>query len=545
MENNDSHINHANRMFGLLSENEKLAGDLFATNRSLIIENEKFAADLVASNRELVLENKKLAEELITATKELNALHSDKDKRASELVIANKELLLQQFEKEKRSEALIVANEELAFQQGLKVERAAELDHANEELAIESERGKRATELVIANERLAFQNEEMRKRATELVVANKDRIELLAQLLQSQKLESLGTLAGGVAHDINNVLGAILGLATAHLEIQPPESSAYLAFETISKAAVRGGKMAKSLLNFARQSPAEEHELDINVILREEARLLERTTLSKVHLEMALASDLRPMRGDASALTHAFMNLCVNAVDAMPENGTLTLRTQNVDNDWIEVQVQDTGCGMPQEVLQKALDPFFTTKEEGKGTGLGLSIVHSTVKAHRGQMDIHSQPGQGTCVRMRFPTCLPLAQTPKPAPGARPVPSPVSLKVLLVDDDELIQRSTQAILEVLGHAVTAVFSGEEAIEKLESGILPDVVILDLNMPGLGGARTLARLRSLQASVPVLLSTGRVDQTALNLVAIHPNITLLPKPFTFGELQAHLEHLGQK
>jgi len=545
MEDSDNNINHSGKLFELLTENEKLAADLLVTNRELVIENEKFASDLVLSNKNLVTENNILAEELIKMENEILKLENDKKNRADELVIANKELIFQQSEKGKQTKALITANKEIISQQDIQEQKTAELVLVNRELALESERGKRATELLIANRKLASQNEEMQRRASELVIANKDRIELLAQLLQSQKLESLGTLAGGVAHDINNVLGAILGLATAHLEIQPADCSAYKAFETIAKAAIRGGKMAKCLLNFARQSPAEEHELDINTILREEVRLLERTTLSRVHLDMEFTSDLRPMRGDASALTHAFMNLCVNAVDAMEENGTLTLRTQNVDNDWIEVVVEDTGCGMSQDVLDRALDPFFTTKEEGKGTGLGLSMVHSTVKAHRGMMEIQSRPGQGTCVRIRFPSCEPLLQVLEPEGGRAPLPPRMPLNLLLVDDDELIQSSTQAILGVLGHGVTGVCSGEEALEKLASGFQPDVVILDINMPGLGGSRTLTRLRSLYPALPVLVSTGKVDQEALNLVAAHSHVSLLPKPFSMGELQAHLEPFGQR
>jgi signal transduction histidine kinase len=220
---------------------------------------------------------------------------------------------------------------------------------------------------------------------------------------QGQKMESLGSLAGGIAHDMNNVLGAILGLASAHLDIQPVGSPAYRAFDTISKAAARGAKMVRGLLTFARQNPAEEKEVDLNAILQEEVRILGSTTLSKIRLELDLASDLRPILGDAGALTHAFMNLCVNAVDAMPETGTLTLRTRNVDEGWVEVEVQDTGTGMRKEILEKALNPFFTTKEVGKGTGLGLSIVYSLVKAHHGQMELLSEPGRGTRVKMRFP----------------------------------------------------------------------------------------------------------------------------------------------
>ena len=302
--------------------------------------------------------------------------------------------------------------------------------------------------------------------------------------------------------------------------------------------------MVKSLLNYARQSPAEEREVDVNEVLREQVNLLERTTLSKVYLKLDLGSGLRPISGDASALTHAFMNLCVNAVDAMPENGTLTLRTRNVDSDWIEVLVEDTGTGMPREVLERAMDPFFTTKGIGKGTGLGLSMVYSTVKAHHGQIEILSEPGQGTRVRMRFPTCEVATTPPASAVESRSASSPGALNVLVVDDDELIQSTMQAVLEVLGHNVTAALSGEEALAKLEAGVQPDAVILDMNMPGLGGTGTLPRLRALRPTVPVLLSTGRADEAALNLIKAHPHVTLLSKPFSMKELQQHLERLGR-
>jgi len=373
--------------------------------------------------------------------------------------------------------------------------------------------------------------------------AEEEKAKLQVQLQQSQKMESLGTLAGGVAHDMNNVLGAILGLASAHIGTQPYGSPLHRALDIICKATERGGKMVKSLLSFARQSPAENNKLDMNAILREQIALLERTTLAKVRLEIDLEAELRPILGDASALTHAFMNLCVNAVDAMPENGTLTLHTRNVDNDWIEVVVEDNGMGMPRSVLEKAMDPFFTTKETGKGTGLGLTMVFSTVKAHRGQMAIKSEPGQGTRVTLRFPACEGGTQAAEPEVSDATLTHQRSLKVLLVDDDELIQSSIQMILEVLGHTTTSVQSGEEALTLLGTGFEPDLVILDMNMPGLGGAGTLPRLRGLRPSVPVLLSTGRTDQTALNLATAHTGVTLLSKPFGLRELQKHLEGMG--
>jgi len=367
---------------------------------------------------------------------------------------------------------------------------------------------------------------------------------LKAQLQQSQKMESLGVLAGGVAHDMNNVLGAILGLASTHIGTQPYGSPLHKALDTICKATERGGKMVKSLLSFARQSPAENHELDLNEIIREQVGLLERTILAKVRLQMNLETELRYMRGDASALSSAFMNLCVNAADAMPENGTLILHTRNIDNDWIEVVVEDNGTGMPKEVLEKALDPFFTTKPIGKGTGLGLSMVFSTVNAHRGLMTIQSDPGHGTRVVLSFPAFEKGAQVAAHMGSEATVTSLGALNVLVVDDDELIQSSIQGILEVLGHiAVSQAQSGEDALAMLEAGLEPDLVILDMNMPGLGGAMTLPRLRGLRPAVPVLLSTGRIDQTALTLASAHSGVTLLSKPFGLRELQQHLKNIG--
>jgi CheY-like chemotaxis protein/anti-sigma regulatory factor (Ser/Thr protein kinase) len=259
---------------------------------------------------------------------------------------------------------------------------------------------------------------------------------------------------------------------------------------------------------------------------------------------MELATELRSIRGDAGALTHAFMNLCVNAVDAMPDQGTLTLRTRNVDNHWIEVMVEDTGTGMPKAVLDRAMEPFYTTKGVGKGTGLGLSMVYRTVKAHQGQMEIQSQPGQGTQVRLRFPACEPSITVMAPGLEAPPEKSQRSLMVLLIDDDELMKSSVQTILQSLGHAVFTTASGEEGLATIEAGFLPEVVILDINMPGLGGSGTLPRLRAMLPMAPVLLCTGRADQTALDLAEAYPFVTLLAKPFNFRELQERLEQVGQ-
>ena len=378
---------------------------------------------------------------------------------------------------------------------------------------------------------------------TERRLAEEVNLRLQQQLQQAQKMESLGNLSGGIAHDMNNVLGAILGIASANVQVQPPGSPAHNSFETIVKAATRGGEMVRGLLSFARESQAEERTLDLNTIHKDEVDLLAQTTLARVKLKLDLEADLQPIRGDEGALTHAFMNLCVNAVDAMPNSGTLTIRTRNVGREWAEVAIEDTGFGMSKEVLEKAMDPFFTTKAVGKGTGLGLTMVYKTVQAHRGQIEIQSQPGRGTQVTIRFPASELVMTDHEVDSGARMAVPAQTLRVLLVDDDELIRSATGMVVQTLGHSVTASSSGEEALALIEAGLRPDAVILDMNMPGMGGAGTLPRLREMLPGVPVLLSSGRTDQAALDLSKVHRFVTLLPKPFSIKELNACLESLA--
>jgi PAS domain S-box-containing protein len=373
---------------------------------------------------------------------------------------------------------------------------------------------------------------------SELKRLEAERRALEQELTQRQKMESLGALAGGVAHDMNNVLTAILGLASVQLERQPADAPLHPVFESIAKACERGAGLVKGLLSFARKGLAENRELDVNALVKDQILLLKHTTLAKIQLVEDLAAHPPLMSGDASAICHALMNLCVNAVDALPQNGRLTIRTRQT-GDWVELEVEDNGTGMPQDVLDRALDPFFTTKPQGRGTGLGLAIVYRTVQAHGGQLSIHSAPGEGTRVRMRFPALKKGVQVAEsPSQGALPAPGK-PLSVLLVDDDPLVLESVGMLLEVLGHAPSTATRGEEALALIAGGLRPDVVILDQNMPGLGGAATLGRLRALLPDVPVLFATGRVEQTTLELVDSHPGVTLLTKPFTLKDLEGRL------
>ncbi len=363
---------------------------------------------------------------------------------------------------------------------------------------------------------------------------------LLVQLQQSQKMDSLGRLAGGVAHDMNNVLAAILGLATANIGAQPPGSKGRFAFETIIRATERGGELVKSLLRFAHQAKAEERVLDLNEIVNDQVRLLERTTLARVRTTLDLAENLQPILGDSNAIAHALINLCVNAVDAMPDGGSLTLRTRNISPDWVEVCVEDTGEGIPKAILDRILDPFFTTKEIGKGTGLGLSMVYSTVKAHHGQLDIQSEVGLGTSVVLRFPAReVTQNSTVLSNISMEETPS-ISLNVLLIDDDDLVRMAVSEQLSALGCMVTTADSGEAALTALEVGPVPDLIILDMHMPGLGGRGTLPRIRAKQPSLNVLLATGRVEQATMDLIKGDSYTTLLSKPFSLEGLRTAIQ-----
>jgi PAS domain S-box-containing protein len=380
-----------------------------------------------------------------------------------------------------------------------------------------------------------------RKRAEEALLKDFEaRCAMETQVAQAQQLESLGRLAGGVAHDMNNVLGAILALATSNGEDFPEDSPIRSHFDIIAKAAVRGGQMVKGLLSFARQAPMDKVAVDLNAVLKDVAGLLARTTLARIRLAIELDPALPTLRGDASSLAHAVMNLCINAVDAMPGEGELTLRTRKAGARWIEVQVQDSGSGMTPEVSQKALAPFFTTKP--MGTGLGLSMVYGTVNAHQGRMSIQSAPGQGTCVTLTFPAFEPKPPTLGLPQSSLEAPTPAALQVLLVDDDPLIQFSVRALLGRLGHQTTSATTGAEALARLEEGYQPELVVLDLNMPGLSGAETLARLRAVLPRVPVIIATGKPDQAAQELVTAYAGVALLPKPFTMLNFRSLLEEL---
>jgi PAS domain S-box-containing protein len=378
---------------------------------------------------------------------------------------------------------------------------------------------------------------------TEQRATNEENAILHAQLIQSQKMESLGTLAGGIAHDMNNILAAIFASTQTLRSLHPELPGLDRTLDIVERAATRGRDLVKRLVGFARKDLGKVVECDPNELVRQEVDLLDRTLMQRYRLVMDLAEPLPAVLADQSALGSALMNLCLNAVDAMPKGGTLTIRTRKAGVETIEIAVEDTGEGMSPETLAKAVEPFYTTKEAGKGTGLGLTIVFNTAKAHGGAFFLRSKPGQGTQATLRLPCLL---RTPEKAPATHlPVQSTSALNILMVDDDELLRESVPPMLTRLGHQTTVVPGGREALDQLDAGHVPDLVVLDLNMPDMDGMETLRGIRARQSALPVLLATGYLDEAATTAIAADPHTVAIAKPFSSSEIQRQIDALYQE
>ena len=361
-----------------------------------------------------------------------------------------------------------------------------------------------------------------------------ERRALVERLGRIQALEALGVLVAGVAHNINNVLGVIMGTASMH-DLIPTDPAALKDFHLIETACKRGRSVVKGLLQFAQPSLAHPAPCDLQALVGEVVALLENTTRNRVRIVVRAAPEPAWIHGDAGSLSHALMNLCLNAVDAMAEGGVLTLGTAVLAGNRVAVSVADDGAGMSPEILDRALEPFFTTKPVGKGTGLGLSMTFGVVKAHGGTLEIASRTGQGTTVTLRFPRI----PAPVPEEVAGPAPGPEPLAIFLVDDDEDVRILMGRMLALAGAAQVRTFAGGEAVlAALQAGERPGLVILDQNMPGLDGTQTLALIRDLCPDLPILISSGQPDIETWECFR-RPGLGVIAKPFTMEEIRAKL------
>jgi PAS domain S-box-containing protein len=343
---------------------------------------------------------------------------------------------------------------------------------------------------------------------------------LQAQLLQAQKMEAIGTLAGGLAHDFNNLLQAVQGYAELVLLRPKKDELRSRELHEIIRAAKRGAELTRQLLTFSRKVESKLQPMELNRRVEQVKELLARTIPKMIEIELRLADDLKMINGDSTQIEQVLMNLAVNAKDAMPEGGRLFIETRNVSldkgycdthlgarlGDYVLLMVSDTGDGMDQETLEHIFEPFFTTKGVGRGTGLGLAMVYGIVKSHNGYITCYSEIGHGTTFKIYLPTIEEAPEVPRD--HEEHLPEGGTETILLVDDEESVRQLGKEMLETVGYRVLVASDGEEAM-GLYTRRMGDIhlVILDLIMPGMGGKSCLEALLRLDPRVKVLIASG--------------------------------------
>jgi two-component system cell cycle sensor histidine kinase/response regulator CckA len=380
-----------------------------------------------------------------------------------------------------------------------------------------------------------------------------ERRRLEQQLRQAQKMEAIGRLAGGVAHDFNNVLTAILGYADL---LGSGIGEADESIAEIKKAGERAASLTRQLLAFSRQQVLEPKVLDVNALVENVEKMLRRLIGEDVKLVTALEPSVWNARADAGQLEQVIMNLAVNARDAMPKGGTLTIETKNAELDdvvaqdlvtmragrYVMLAVTDTGVGMNAETKSHIFEPFFTTKGIGKGTGLGLATVYGIVKQSDGYVWVYSEPGLGTSFKIYLPRVdEALDDTASRRPMERPARG--SETVLLVEDEDAVRTLTRKLLKSLGYTVLEVSDGSAALEIAQEHAGPiHLLLTDVVMPDLGGAELAARMAALRPETKVLFMSGYTDDAIIRHGLIHEGGRLLQKPFTAENLARKLREV---
>jgi PAS domain S-box-containing protein len=371
------------------------------------------------------------------------------------------------------------------------------------------------------------------------------------QLRQAQKFEAIGQLAGGVAHDFNNVVGAILGWAELGLEQNRANSQVSERFARIREQAERAAALTRELLAFARRQVLRPQAVDINAIISGLVSFLDKVISRDIELKVITAA-VAAVKADPTQLEQVLMNLCLNARDAMPKGGRLLIETEMVQLDdsycrfypyvtpgrYAVLSVSDTGMGMDPETRERIFEPFFTTKGQGKGTGMGLATAYGIVKQHGGFIHVHSEPGHGSLFRVYLPAHQGLVAE---GSSAREVPPPQieiggSETILIAEDHESIREMARQALLKLGYRVLSACDGEEAL-KLCAQETPALAILDVIMPKLGGPAVASKLKTLFAGLPVLFTSGySQDSEDFSSVIVHARFLQKPySPTTLGRL----------
>ena len=387
---------------------------------------------------------------------------------------------------------------------------------------------------LVRRERIAAEDESLRER-----------------LLQAQKLEAIGTLAGGVAHDMNNVLAGIV--ATMELLRDEVSGRSRDDITAVLEAAERGAALTRNLLTFARKSKQTLAPFEVCEIALKVQALLRRSLRKEILLEVERRGACATVQCEENLVYHAIVNLCLNAADAMEGRaGTITIVVDEerlgdsaaavlglAAGNYVVLSVRDTGGGMDEATRQRVFEPFFSTKAPGKGTGLGLPMVYGTAKSHGGTVTVESALGRGTTVRMYFPSAA-----PAPAPAlVTPPPRVVGRgRVLVVDDEPLVRRGVRGILKKRGYEVVEADDGVAALELVDGGAHFDAVVLDMAMPNMNGATCFVELRKRSAHLPIVLMSGHAQTAEVTQLLDAGEVAFLEKPFEGSVLDDTLRRL---
>lgn len=385
-----------------------------------------------------------------------------------------------------------------------------------------------------------------------LDISERKRLEV--QFLNAQKMEAIGTLASGIAHDFNNLLMAIEGLATLMIQDTGTDHPHYTFLQNIENQIRNGAKLTAQLLGYARKDRPKFAHVDLNQIVRETAEAFGRAR-KQIAVAVDLGHNLHPVKADPGQIEQVLLNLCVNAADAMPEGGQLTLQTGNTTHesirrhltapspgDYVQLTVRDTGAGMDEETRNRIFEPFFTTKTMGRGTGLGLVSVSGIVKGLGGVLDVESEIGHGTIFRIYLPASRRTSRKILPAAAPQAVVSR-NQTVLLVDDEDVVLDVGTRMLQRIGLTVLPAGNGQEALRVFtENKDRIDLVILDMVMPEMGGKVVYERLKKLNSEVKVMLASGYSLNDEAAEIMRNGCDGFIQKPYNMQEMTARIDQI---
>ena len=547
-----------------------------------------------------ITERKRKEENLIIANKELAFQNEEKEKRAAEFIIANKELAFQNEEKEKR-----VSEYQALFNSSpdgvIVVNGSGEIINTN--LQIHSLFGYTKQELIGKSIEFLipdrFRNHQTLRRdytskpqarpmglGMQLFARRKDGTEfsveivlspiqmesniiatvrditekkkLEQQFLRTQRMESVGTLASGIAHDLNNILGPII-LALRFLRKTFSDEQNMKMLKMLEDTAMRGADLVKQVLTFARGQEGERTPIQIRHTINDLKKFMQEAFSSDIIIEVNVPNDLWPINADPTQIHQVLLNLAVNARDALSHGGTITISAENLTLDenyvamnldakpgqYVLVSVTDSGTGIPPEIQEKIFEPFFTTKEPGKGTGLGLATVFSIVKSHGGFIKLYSEIGKGTNFKLYFPAIIGEKIKEQQALYIESLEGHGEW-ILLVDDEYVIREVSKLTLESNGYNVLLAADGIEAVGLFaQNRDKIDFVITDMNMPNMNGPTLIRTLQKMKPSLPIIGASGLTDKTKLDEVGDLNISSFLSKPYTAEKLLEVISELRHK